>query len=1303
MSQTMSPLDSLRLPLRGSQLIEASAGTGKTYTIAMLYVRLVLGHGAMLQDATGNNRTLTPPDILVVTFTEAATQELRDRIRARLAQAAQFFRQPEQDVQGAQDEQDALQQLRAEYPPAHWPACARKLELAAEWMDEAAISTIHGWCKRMLREHAFASRSQFEQQLETDQSELLAEVVRDYWRKFFYPLNEAASQAIRTYWCDPVQLGAAVKPLLAHVAQLQQSTADDPAQIIASHLAAKQQQLEALKQPWLQWVEELRQFYADSKVQGLFHATKLNQKNFSNWLDKLSAWASDAQSETLDLKTGWTRLTPAGMAEAWKAPPAPAHPAFAAIVELQPALAALPDSRTPLLLHATRWIDQQFEQARRQRAQIGFDDLLHGLAQALQDAQGAHLAELIRQQFPVALIDEFQDTDPVQYRIFEHIYAPTENRQDCALILIGDPKQAIYAFRGADIHTYLQARRAMAGRIHTLNKNFRSTAAMVDAVNHCFNLAEQQTAGAGAFLFRQHASSAEHACAEQENPVPFLPVEAAGREDTFCVEGQAQAALQLVLAAAEAGESQSKESYLQRLSAICATQIVSWLNQAQHGEAGFASVASVTSAAKPHADGQAQQALKALQPGDIAVLVNNRNEAASIRSALAQRGVRSVYLSDRDNVYATPQAVEVYRWLAACAQPDQAKLLRAALATATLGLTLAELDALNHDEAAWEERVMQFKGYRELWQRSGVLPMLRRLLLDFQCGERLLSASLTAAAADEYSANQSGERRMTDILHLAEILQQASTQLEGEHALLRFLAEQMSAAGDADGSGQEGKRLRLESDAELVQVITIHKSKGLEYPVVCLPFICATRALKETDVPLKWHDADGELQIALQADAQIVQQAEQERLAEDLRKLYVALTRARYLTWLGLAPIKNNAASAIGYLLGMNGVEDADAFQQAVCAAATGAAASSVQTLTVSVSHANSCLAPQPTASPPLLPLPGKARRLSRAVREHWWIGSYSSLRISSQMLSAGASLAAVDDTAQMANLQETLHEQAASPAPALGSSRRLLPADSVHAFPKGAVAGTFLHDVLEWLANSADGFASATQHAERLREHLQSVCQARGWDHWVESLQGWLQQLVSRDLPLAGETIQLQQLHKSSLRAEMEFWLPAQQVDLQRLDALVCQHTLAGRPRPALSEPHLNGMLKGFMDLVFEHQGRYYVADYKSNWLGDGDVDSDYSTERMDEAIRTHRYDLQYVIYLFALHRLLRSRLPDYDYERHVGGALYLFLRGIEAATAGVHFERPPASLMAALDALFAGDAHEHAHECDSAAGGAS
>lgn len=1218
MSTTISTLDPLGFPLAGSHLIEASAGTGKTFTIAMLYVRLILGHGT----ASFTERALIPPDILVVTFTDAATKELRDRIRARLTEAAACFRE-EVAAQPSLLHDNLLHALRAQYPASSWPACARKLELAAEWMDEAAVSTIHGWCQRMLREHAFDSQSLFTQHLETDQSELRADVVRDYWRKFYYPLSAQDIAAIHQCWSQPQALEKAVRNLLDHVDLL--PATDEPDVILQTCSAERERILAELKAPWPAWADELQTLFDDARDNKHIHGTKLNQKNYTNWLTLLREWATSDEATLHLTDAAFRRLTPEGIAEAWKTGTPPTdHPAILEMAQLPKALRALPEPGVALLTHAARWIAREFDDVQKRRAQMGFDDLLTGLEAALQGPHGEQLANNIRKQFPVALIDEFQDTDPVQYQIFERIYQIAANRQDCAIILIGDPKQAIYAFRGADIHTYLRAREAVGNRLYTLDRNFRSTAAMVQAANHCFAHVENNPASEGAFLFRKG----------QDNPVPFLPVRANGRDDVFTVEGRAIAAMTLAVYD-EHEEKYPKGAYIERMSAACASQVVAWLNLGEQGQAGFMGTSG----------------LRAVSPADMAILVNNGMEAASIRAALARRRVRSVYLSDKDSVYASPQAMEIYRWLSACAAPDNDRLLRAALATPSLGLTLASLDTLNTDEEAWEERVVQFKGYRDTWQRQGVLPMLRRILLDFGCQDRLLHMA---------GVTHQGERILTDILHLAELLQQASFTLEGEHALVRFLSDKIAEpGGDVDN-----QKLRLESDANLVKVITIHKSKGLEYPLVFLPFISATRLTKPDDTPLKWHDDQGNLHIDLVPSNTIVYRADRDRLGEDVRKLYVALTRARYHTWLGLSPIDNNEPSAIGHLFGLaSGIKGAH-YLTAVRDFTQGLPCFDI-TADLNSQETSYTGRQQEEAS-------GQARRPVRKAREDWYISSYSALRIEGTL---PASTGIAEDTPQTDNLTEALREVT----PPLPYTQRAV--DPMHRFPKGAEPGTFLHTVMEFVVEN--GFNKTLKEPHTLHEKLARLCEARGWQVWESALADWVRKMITTDLPMGHTSLQLQAL--TTVRPEMEFWFAAHHVDLAALDQAIITHTLGQRPRPALTHDMLNGMLRGFMDLVFEHEGQYFVADYKSNWLGP--TDAHYTAEAMEEAIRAHRYDLQYAIYLFALHRLLRARLPDYDYDKHMGGAVYLFVRGIGAATAGVHFERPPRILIELMDKMFSGE----------------
>ncbi|WP_322041920.1 exodeoxyribonuclease V subunit beta [Paraburkholderia sp. J67] len=1261
-------LEPLRFPLYGSRLIEASAGTGKTFTIAMLYVRLVLGHHGEIDpyaidddesaNAQSGLRPLTPPEILVVTFTDAATKELRERIRARLIEAADYFRALPEDVPLRAPGVDLLHDLREAYPPEQWPGCARRLQLAAEWMDEAAVSTIHGWCNRMLSEHAFDSDSLFSQTLETDQTELRAEVVRDYWRTFMAPLDAKGAGEVRNWFASPDALHSAIRGLLAHAELLPDAV--DPAAALHEARTQAYEELEALKAPWREGIDDAEGLIAAAREKKLFDAKKLNTRNCENWFAKLREWANDPHSAHPGFKDDaavWTRLTPDGLADIWKDGAPPAHPCFTAMETLREALGAPPEAKLPILCHAARWVARRFEEEEARRSQMGFDDLLTRLLAALKKPNGPRLAEIIRKQYPVALIDEFQDTDPVQYQIFDSVYAIESNNADTAIVLIGDPKQAIYAFRGADIYTYLRARRACEGRLYTLKKNFRSTRAMVDAVNRCFEAAETRTEGSGAFLFRGAQGGA--------NALPFVAADANGRPDELVANGNTLAALNVWwLPGADDGKAMSKTAYFASMAASCATEMVRLLNLGQMGAAGF----------------EGEEGLKPLRPSHMAVLVNNRDEARAIREALAVRGVRSVYLSDRDSVYLTPQADELRYWLGACAEPDDGRLVRSALATASLGLGWYELDALGRDEIAWEARVLQFRGYREVWRKKGVLPMLRRLLNDFHVPQRLLGESAASGL--------NGERALTNLLHLAELLQQASTQLDGEHALIRYLDEQRE--DESAGGGGDARQLRLESDAGLVQVVTIHKSKGLEYPLVFLPFACAHRAVKASDVPFKWHDQDGELKVTLAPEPAVLTQADRERLGEDLRKLYVALTRACYATWIGYAPVQNVEGSAFGYLVG------------------GGEALPAEHSDTLLESLRGPCsdiaVAPAPVAGNEVFALQGpgaargRARTFPRRTRTPWWIASYSSLKTVEG--AQGAFAAKQEEEERIApdtRGEDVFLELLGASSPDTGdaefdapNANTLAPAGApMHGFERGADAGSFLHELMEWVAN--EGFAEIADeraHA-RLRDMIARRCSVRGWSQWIETLTQWMLAFIGTPLRLpdvGGEPVSpltLSSLDKAAYMAEMEFWVAAHRVDTLELDALVTTLTLDGAQRPQLDAARLNGMLKGFIDLVFEHEGRYYVADYKSNWLGADDAS--YTGEKMRSQILHSRYELQYALYLFALHRLLKSRLPDYDYDRHIGGAVYMFLRGGNSPSQGLHCERPPRELIEGLDALFA------------------
>jgi exodeoxyribonuclease V beta subunit len=582
--------------------------------------------------------------------------------------------------------------------------------------------------------------------------------------------------------------------------------------------------------------------------------------------------------------------------------------------------------------------------------------------------------------------------------------------------------------------------------------------------------------------------------------------------------------------------------------------------------------------------------------------------------------------------------------------------------------------------------------------------MLRKLINDFYVPARLLRGE------------SKNERSLTDLLHISELLQQASEVCDGEQALIRHLALERANSSISN----DAQQLRLESDANLLKIVTIHKSKGLEYPIVFMPYACSYRKTKSDDMPLKWHDESGRLRISLVSNASIIEQIEKERLAEDIRKFYVGITRAQFACWVGTADIDGFPDSAIHSLLGSNLNDGLTQLQP-------------LESKGVIAFEEN----PAHSTKPVLLRVDAWEDltfcQSNRTINEGWWIASYSSLQKlainspvavdnhrQSQSVKFEENFSLINEIAKSDDLVLTDGSQQYSPADTydedvfnetvLSDTHRLkaqLVSDqltsskninqpnnenSLHDFAKGAEIGTLLHSVLEQIADfgfsdcAVDELWIKQTVTKTFRLYFQSKSlNVSQQNTLIDKLSQWTSRFLEMPISVENYSPQVDTVFKLSelktYSSEMEFWIGVPKTPLSEIDRLICAHTLQGSPRPKLTHGQLHGVLKGFIDLVAQVNGKYYILDYKSNWLGPSD--EYYSNERMGELILSERYDLQYVIYLLALHRLLTVRLPEYDYDQHIGGAIYLFLRGESASSKGVYFERPPKELILSIDSL--------------------
>jgi len=1205
----------LELPLAGLHLIEASAGTGKTFTVATLFTRLVV------------EKVLRMGQILTVTFTDAATQELRKRIRERLAHAAQWVGTIPQAEHSAEKALTCAILQRHQHNSGESDQALRlRLRRAAEETDLAAIFTIHGFCARVLREYALESRHTLATtELLTDTQALYAELATDIWRR--YSSQKAHLDTLTGLWKNP-------ESLAQHILQLAGELPLYPL-LPEVLLAEPRSELEAAATVLLSAIAD-HLHDAQAKINAALARKELNKQQsarFEKGFIELQTGCALGYWP-LDENSGMDRLATHRLAKYCnKGKQPPSSPLFDAIqvwVDAYALKQAWLRQKKIILLHQVRQdIRQQLaEYKQQQRTQI-YDDLINNLANALQGEGGQRFARSLRNQYKVALVDEFQDTDTRQWHMFRQLFADPDNSNETALFLIGDPKQAIYGFRGGDIHTYLQAR-SQAAKAPALKQNFRSRPAVLRALQRLY-----ETAGSNAF------GSAN---------IRFEPVLPGDKlSDThYLRQGQAAPALHIALIP---GDTPSNvEPARAAVTSACVQHIYHLLSDARKGKALI----------------QDEEKRRPVSSGDIAVLVRSYKDAVLVQQALTQLGIAAV-AAGRQSLFATEQAQEIHWLLLALLHPADEGRLRAALSSVLLGYDAAALAALDSDRQQQHDVQQRLLQWRARWQRSGIFALLSDICA--QHAPRLLSLI-------------DGERRLSNTLQLAQVLQQASRHSLGLNSLLDWLHQRMIHANDRDDEQQ----LHLESDARCVQVITLHRSKGLEYPFVYLPFAGIYADSGKDQGFVTTHDGTQralhwKIDAADPAWQRANQQAKEESYNEEARLLYVGLTRAQQALWLAAGALKGlvknekttQTLSPLAALLGD-------------CHAKAKALADCVDIHIYTV----------PTDEPALPRLPPEQditpqppRQAHRHLAQDWWVYSFTQLahadgNIDRTAIATQASGRASDEISTV--LPEELDGALAqSVSIAIEKTQEQKIAQAQLKLFSGSRFGNVLHSTLENTDFAAwANWQPGQQAPEGQREPISRALQLYGYQ--ADELEAGISvtteligQTLTVSLPEGGA---LHSVPPDQRRAEIEFHFAMQPVAVADLLRLLHAHGVVRQRQGFGLRRQLEGLMTGKIDLTYIRDGRWYVLDYKSNQL------ADYRAESLAAAMQHSEYDLQGLIYTVALHRWLRFRLgEDYDYSRDFGGIRYLFCRGLDVRchpSPGVYAHCFSAELVNALDDLF-------------------
>ena len=1216
----MQQLNPISIPLNAASLIEASAGTGKTYTMGSLYLRLLL--------QAGENTfpyALNVEHILVVTFTEMATEELKRKIRERIYDAKQkltAYQQTQDSVVFGQD--DFLRELVATITDL--PLAIQRLTLAEQNMDLAAIYTIHGFCRRMLMQYAFNSGIHFNLELSGEEDELLLHLAQKIWREYFYSQPYAVVEFIQKNLVSPSNIVTKIKKFAGTELKLPEKrplffegTFEEFLSKIDDYFHDIEDKEQKLKKLWKDKSQEIRDLI-DAELQKAIPKDhkKINPSSFrkdhkSKWFTLMNKWAEEPEAPQPDCLKIF-RQSEINKQAGSKCEEFLTHVVFEEIDELyqwQFFFVKAP------IFHFLKELNTQLAEYKLNHSEKSFHDLLRLLKDALHHPNNTEFAQMIRYQFPFAMIDEFQDTDAVQYQIFSKVYVEPlrlDHASDNGFIMIGDPKQAIYKFRGADIFTYFKAADEALHRFN-LGKNYRSHQDVVQCVNHLFDFTEQPP-----FLY---------------DKIQFLPVAAKDDHPQFWLNGEVEPAVRFYVDEASVKENMAK---------ACAVSIQHWLQSAVENTADFRS--------------DEKGIEKTLKPESIAVLVRSRKEADLVKNALRRLGIASVFLSENSNVFESNAAKDLLLILTACLNPFSERNILNAVATAIFAQTAADIQRIRLDENRWEYWVEKFIHYQKTWQKQGVLVMLHQLFLQEKITEKLYPTV-------------DGKRLVTDLLHLAELLQEAATLNESEAALLRWFEKQIQGE-----DRQNEQQVRLESELQLVKIVTIHKSKGLEYDLVWLPFVGYVPKTGSEHIST-YYDQDRD-EVLWDIDGSHEKDVKQEDFAEQLRLLYVALTRAKYQLNIGVPKTFEKKWSALLYVLTQGDIQTNDnptaydslpLLEKLVQRAPQGSVQISETTALKALDAAM-----QSETQAPL-----NAATFTGHIEQNWTVTSFSAIEAIHQNKKYYKEQLAAESAVAFEPVFDggkdyDFNEQATETILESASHESAYPFGySPFDFPHGIKIGTALHRFLE-----------KYDFSQPLNEDkVEKLCQ---WlqleETWVPSLQQWMKAILDTPLSADDPTLKLNNLSRQQCVKEMQFYLKLNRVfDVSEFNRTLQKHHHL--PSEGLQFDAIKGMLRGFMDLVFCHNGKYYLVDYKSNFLGVGP--QDYVGKSLEQAMLENHYDWQYLFYTLALHRYLQQRDANYHYETDFGGVFYCFLRGMNGENQdGVFFDKPDYALIQALENLF-------------------
>ncbi len=1183
--------------LEGISLVEASAGTGKTFSITKLVLQAVLV------------KEISIEKILVVTFTEAATKELRSRIRAEFHDFEKYVSDDDPSKERIEEYEIIIENAE---PKNDKPKLLKNVQLALLNIDQAPIFTIHGFCQRMLNENTFESKINFGAELLTDTNELVKEIAENFWRKNLVNITEEEQELFSDIKFDKIHnlTGNFIGYNNVELVNASEKSLDE----IKEKL--KSLDIEKLKKEMLEFFKEysnnLNRKYSTENYEATVN--KLTLKNIRNFsYDEVERNVKTKnKKKVIDL---------------------PHANFFDEIDELKDLIFA-PAAIYKRLYDYTK---EEIERIKEERNILTFDDLIQKLRNVIADESKTPdeqpLTELIRAKYHLAFVDEFQDTDKTQYKIFKHIFGESDGH---GLFLIGDPKQSIYKFRGADIYSYLQAK-ADAKAEYTLQNNYRSEKGMIEAVNSLFRFKDKLIDEEIEKLPEESAEIKGEILEKTKNNIFACPTEHTKAKIDFVPAKFPDGSNKETLKNIEPSENLQlwtvngyNANFIERN--ICQNIAAEIINLMKKDES-------------PYFDGEEK---KQLSFKDFAILVNTHKQATEIKRALSKSNIPAV-IQNTAKIYESRQAEEIKLWLKAILKPTE-RNIRSLFVTDLLLKSAEELEEISNKEIF--DLAEQFILLSQGVNNYGIYAAFTSFVNKYGVMEHALK-------------KQDGERIVTNYFHIINLLHQNELKAgRNVEKALNFLEFEMQS-----GEVNDEKQEQLESDKKAVKIMTIHKAKGLEFPIVFCPFIWNNAITKyesyqKTLLFNEFKDGKNVQKLDLGARKNILEENKKlnrkDVLAEHVRLLYVALTRAKSRCYLIFGNNNKLAQSVFAYMFTTKSKKFVDELSG-------GGVSVRLKELHQEI---NNNIKTFKEKDSPLIHFEEKSRIENPAtftinddeetkeklvlsckkagnLSQKWGVGSFTSLV---------SSVPYENDN------------------PKTG--------EGIFELPGGKFFGTAIHKICENYFNEGEKiFTNKILRKTMFENVLKVEPYFRNNDPAVsEKRFDTVKQMIDNNLNSGIKVndceIKLRDISPCDARPEFSFYYKVNKISPKLLKALfvnfIAEQKLSyfKTQLEKLDFSLKKGYLTGEIDLLFRKNNKYFVLDWKTNNLGDSITD--YAPDNIENNMAKHLYLLQAHIYTLATHLFLKQTLENYNYDKDFGGFIYVYTRGVDKNGNGMYFNKP-------------------------------